>query len=98
LPVADRARLLDGASEIAYWQADYAAARAWAEEALALRRTLGHSAPIAEALTNLGRILWRQGDRAGAQALLSESQVLRRASGAAPPSAETQRHPSGDSA
>ncbi|HEX6607499.1 MAG TPA: AAA family ATPase, partial [Chloroflexia bacterium] len=98
LPVADRARLLDGASEIAYWQADYAAARAWAEEALALRRTLGYPAPIAEALTNLGRILWREGDRAGAQALLSESQVLRRASGAAPPSAETQRHPSGDPA
>jgi predicted ATPase/class 3 adenylate cyclase len=98
LPVADRARLLDGASEIAYWQADYAAARAWAEETLALRRTLGHPAPIAEALTNLGRILWRLGDRAGAQALLAESQALRRASGAAPPSAETQRHPSGDPA
>jgi hypothetical protein len=98
LPVADRARLLDGASEIAYWQADYAVARAWAAEALALRRTLGYPAPIAEALTNLGRILWRQGDRAGAQALLAESQALRRASGATPPSAETQRHPSGDPA
>jgi predicted ATPase/class 3 adenylate cyclase len=98
VPITQRARLLDGASEIAYWQADYAAARAWAEEALALRRTLGYQAPIAEALTNLGRILWRLGDRAGAQALLAESQALRRASGAAPPSAETQRHPSGDPA
>jgi predicted ATPase/transcriptional regulator with XRE-family HTH domain len=89
-----RARVLDGASEIAYWQADYGVARAWAEEALALQRTLGQLAPLAAALTNLGRILWRQGDRADAQALLTESQALRGVSGLATHSAETQ-HPFG---
>jgi predicted ATPase/transcriptional regulator with XRE-family HTH domain len=91
LPAPLRARVLDGAGEIAYWQAEYAAARAWAEEALALQRTLADPARTAEALTSLGRILWRQGDPAGAQALLTESLALRRASGAAPGGANTQR-------
>jgi hypothetical protein len=98
VPLALRAHALEGASEIAYWQADYAVARAWAEEALALQRTLGQPEPIAEAITNLGRILWRQGDQAGAQALLSESQNLRRASGAPPRSAETRHQPAEDPA
>ena len=81
VPVAIGHDVLEGASEIAYWQADYPVARAWAEEALAVQRSLGQPGPIAEAITNLGRILWRQGDQAGAQALSSESQNLRRASG-----------------
>ena len=93
LPAPLRARVLDAASEIAYWQADYAAARAWAEDGLSLRRALGQPVQIADALTNLGRILWRLGDPAAAQALLTESQVLRRALGTSPGSAET-RHPS----
>jgi hypothetical protein len=98
VPVATRAHVFEGVSEIAYWQADYAAARAWAEEALALQRTLGQPGPLAEALTNLGRILWRQGDQAGAQALLSESQNLRRASGEPSRSAETRHQPAEDPA
>jgi non-specific serine/threonine protein kinase len=98
MPPAVRARALEGASEIAYWQADYPAARAWAEEALGLQRTLGQPGAVAEALTNLGRILWRQGDRAGAQALLTESQTLRRASGEPARSAETRHQPAEESA
>jgi predicted ATPase len=98
VPTPIRAHALEGASEIAYWQADYAAARAWAEEALAVQRTLGQPGAVAEALTNLGRILWRQGDRAGAQALLTESQNLRRASGEAARSAETQHQSAEESA
>jgi tetratricopeptide (TPR) repeat protein len=98
VPLALRAHALEGASEIAYWQADYPAARAWAEEALALQRSLGQPGAIAEALTNLGRILWRQGDRAGAQALLTESQTLRRASGDPARSAETRHQPAEESA
>ncbi len=98
VPMAQRAHVLEGASELAYWQADYGAAQTWAEEALALRRSLGQPGAVAEALTNLGRILWRQGDRAGAQARLTESQTLRRASGEPARSAETRHQPAEDPA
>lgn len=41
VPASVRARALTGAGNLAYLQSDYAGARAWHEESLALRRGIG---------------------------------------------------------
>jgi predicted ATPase/DNA-binding CsgD family transcriptional regulator len=68
-----RAKALDCAGFLARYQGDYAAAALLIRESLALRRSLGHSQGIADALSNLGYVSLHQGDYAAARAMYEES-------------------------
>jgi len=59
-------------------QADYAAARAFAEESLAIHRELGDKMGVAAALGNLGLIARENGDYETARAFYEESLSIRR--------------------
>ena len=76
-----RARAANGAGNLASEQADYPAAEAWYEEALALGRRTGERVIVAVCLSNLGRVAMHREDYGRAQALHEESLVLRRADG-----------------
>jgi predicted ATPase/class 3 adenylate cyclase len=54
LPTLGRAKAINGAGGLAYWQNDFVAAQAYYEEYLALVRRLGDRPGTAEALINLG--------------------------------------------
>jgi tetratricopeptide (TPR) repeat protein len=64
------------AMEMGHW--DYARARAYLEESLALCRELGHIAGLSDGLYNLGVLTLRQGDFAAARPWLEESLELQR--------------------
>ena len=81
VPVALRARALNGAGNLAEYQGDYARAAALHEESLALRRALGDSCGIAGSLNNLGNLAERQGDHVRATVLHEESLALHRTMG-----------------
>jgi predicted ATPase/DNA-binding XRE family transcriptional regulator len=68
-----RASALNGAGALVYDQGDYAAARMFHEESLALRRELGDQRGIAGSLNNLGNVAKDQGEHATARALYEES-------------------------
>jgi predicted ATPase/class 3 adenylate cyclase len=76
-----RARLLNAAGVLARAQGDVPLARRFFEEALAIFRTVGELADIANALHNLGSAALFQGDLRLATALLDESLTLWRESG-----------------
>lgn len=76
LPAAMRAKALNSAGLQADGQNDLVAARAFAEEALALRRTTGDKWEIAFALRNLGEVLRDQGEYRQAAAVDAESLAL----------------------
>ncbi|OGG46571.1 MAG: hypothetical protein A3F84_18045 [Candidatus Handelsmanbacteria bacterium RIFCSPLOWO2_12_FULL_64_10] len=73
-----RAKALNGAGVLASRQGDYAAARAFHEESLGIRRELGDKQGIAASLNNLGNVSYYQGDYAAAHLLHKESLAIRR--------------------
>lgn len=73
LPPDVRAKLLSGAVSLARSQGDYDAARAMAEESLALCREEGDKGAIAAALKELGTVFDYQGDLEKAASLYRES-------------------------
>jgi len=75
---ADRAKALNGAGCLAYFQGDYPAARELHEGSLSLRRDLDDRAGIAASLSNLGSVACDQGNYAAAQKLFDESLLIRR--------------------
>ena len=80
-PKAARAKTLDGAGLIAWVQNDYAAARAFQEESLALRRELGDMSGVAASLNNLGIVLHDQCNFIAAQETHRQCLALRRKQG-----------------
>lgn len=70
---AVRAKALHGAGNLASHQGDYARARPFLEESVALCRELGDQRGVVQGLTDLGGVARAQGDYAGAHALLEES-------------------------
>ncbi len=75
---AIRAKVLNGAGNMAWQQGDYAAARTLHEESLAIRRELGDQRSIAASLGNLGNVAHVLGDYAAARTLHEESLAIRR--------------------
>ncbi|MBM3459804.1 MAG: tetratricopeptide repeat protein, partial [Armatimonadetes bacterium] len=73
-----RAEALNGAGNLANDQGDYAAARAFHQESLAIRRGLGDRRGIAGSLNNLGNVACDQSDYGAARALLEESLAIKR--------------------
>jgi predicted ATPase/class 3 adenylate cyclase/Tfp pilus assembly protein PilF len=76
-----RAKVLNGAGVLANLQGDYAAARAFDEEGLAIVRELGDKQEMTPFLDNLGIMARQQGDYASARSLYEESLALRRETG-----------------
>ena len=75
---AVRAHSLKGAGTVATWQGDYAAASAFNEESLTIRRALGDKPGVAVLLNNQGIIARFQHDLAEARRLNDESIALLR--------------------
>jgi len=73
-----RASVLRAAGVLAYFQSDYAAARALLEESLAIAGQLGDRWGMSSALNNLGNVACDRGDYPAAQALHEESLAIRR--------------------
>ncbi|HMA33429.1 MAG TPA: tetratricopeptide repeat protein, partial [Chloroflexia bacterium] len=80
-PAPLRARALALAGQLATDQGDYATARPWIAESLALYRALDDPAGIADALNRLGALSYYHGDYRQALALYHESLALRRTLG-----------------
>ena len=76
-----RAAALQGAGQLAYYQHDFARARALLEEGVALRRALGDARGVAYGLVYAGSAAKQQGDWPAARALLAESVALAREAG-----------------
>ena len=74
----ERARVLNAAGVLAFYQGDYHASRARHEESLAIRRRLGDQTGTAASLGNLGTLARARGDTLSAQALHQESLAIRR--------------------
>jgi len=74
----ERAKALNTAGILAYYQSDYPAARALHEESLAIRRQLDHRRGIATSLNSLGNVLYEVGEFVSAQALHEESLAIKR--------------------
>jgi tetratricopeptide (TPR) repeat protein len=74
----ERAKVLNAAGVLAFYQGDLPAARARHEESLAIRRQLGDRRGVAESLSNLGTAARIQGDIASARGLHEESLAIRR--------------------
>jgi predicted ATPase/class 3 adenylate cyclase len=83
-PTPARAKALAGAGGIAWWQEDIAAARGFYGEALAIERTLGDPAGVAQALYNQAFVVAAGGDFDGAFGLFEESRELARQAGDEP--------------
>lgn len=76
-PAALRAKALNAVGNIAMTgQNDYAAARMYLEESLAIRRAVGDAEGVAQALLNLGIVASGQGDHVTARELFRESRGL----------------------
>ncbi len=72
----ERAKTLNGAGLLAYHQGDYASARAFHHESLAIVREIGDRRGIAASLNNLGLMALAQGDYASARAFYEESLAI----------------------
>jgi predicted ATPase/DNA-binding CsgD family transcriptional regulator len=77
-PPALRAQALHAAAELAWFQNDYAAARALQEDALAMLRQLGDLPQVARSLANIGTSLALLGDPAPARARAEEAVLIGR--------------------
>ncbi|MGD9892504.1 MAG: tetratricopeptide repeat protein [Dehalococcoidia bacterium] len=75
-PMRPRALALHAAARLAWSQADFPAARAFAEESLALQQELGDKREIAATLNTLGTIAVRQGDYATGRSHFAEALAL----------------------
>jgi predicted ATPase/transcriptional regulator with XRE-family HTH domain len=78
---ADRAKALNGAGNLAFYQGDYQRSGALHEESLALRRRLADQQGIAMSLNNLGNLAAIQGDYGRATTLFEESVAIDRGLG-----------------
>ncbi|MFQ5808876.1 MAG: tetratricopeptide repeat protein, partial [Armatimonadota bacterium] len=78
---AARARALNGAGFLAFRQGDYAAARAFHEESMEIRRELGDRRGVGTSLNNLGLVAADQGDYEAARAMYEESLAINREEG-----------------
>lgn len=74
----ERAMALTSAGMLARWQGDYAAARVYLEQSLALARAREEPREVAFALLNLGYVAAPQGDYAAARAYLEECLAIAR--------------------
>ena len=74
----ERAKALNTAGILAYYQSDHSAARALHEESLAIRRQLDHRRGIAISLNSLGNVAYEGGDYVSARALHEESLAIKR--------------------
>jgi predicted ATPase/class 3 adenylate cyclase len=74
----ERAKVLNNAGILAFYQSDLLAARAQHEECLAIRRRLGDRSGIAGSLLNLGNVARGQGDYPAARAFIEESLAIER--------------------
>jgi predicted ATPase/Tfp pilus assembly protein PilF len=77
----ERGNVLNAIGVLAHSQGDYAAARAYQEEGLALRRTIGDREGMSKSLGNLGSVALAQGDYVAACAYQEESLALKQALG-----------------
>ena len=77
----ERAKALNTAGVLAYYQGDYLAARALHEESLEIKRDFGDRWGIAGSLNNLGNVAYEQGDYPVARALHEESLAIKRGLG-----------------
>ena len=75
-PPAGRAKALNGAGLLAYWQGDYDRATQLCEESLALFRELGDKRGTATALLDLGTVAREQGDQGRAAMFYEGSLTL----------------------
>ena len=73
-----RAKALHGAGVLAWSQGDYAAARTFHEDSLALRRQVGDEKGMAVSLNNLGNVARSLGDDAAARSYYEQSLDIRR--------------------
>ena len=73
---AARAKALTRAGHLADSLSDYAAAHAFFEESLAIRRERGDTGGIAAVLNDLGWVAWRRNDYTAARALSEESLAI----------------------
>lgn len=78
---AARAKALSGAGNLAAQQGDYAAARAFHEQSLTLRREMNDPAGIAGSLNNLGIVARHQGEAEVARDYFDQSLAINRATG-----------------
>jgi predicted ATPase/transcriptional regulator with XRE-family HTH domain len=78
---AERAKALNGAGNLAFYQGDYERSGALHEESLALRRRLADQQGIAMSLNNLGNLAAIQGNYGRATALFEESVAIDRGLG-----------------
>jgi predicted ATPase len=72
------ARLLNGAGNLASTQGDFGRARAFHEQALAIRRSIGDSRGVGGSLNNLGGVASAQGDHESARSLFEEGLAIMR--------------------
>ena len=77
----ERAKVINVAGKLAYYQSDYSQARAQYEKSLAIWRHLSDRNGIGNALNNLGILVREQGDLSGARALSEESLAILREQG-----------------
>lgn len=73
-----RAKTLNGAGLLAYWQGDYPAARVLHAESLSIRQALGDRRGDASSRHNLAMVAKSEGDYAAAKALYQESLAIKR--------------------
>ncbi|MDQ3461386.1 MAG: tetratricopeptide repeat protein [Deinococcota bacterium] len=78
---AARAKALNGAGMLAWFQGDYSAARSHFEESLAIRREVGDKQGIAASLSNLASIDYQQGGYVLPPSRFEESLAIRREAG-----------------
>jgi predicted ATPase/DNA-binding SARP family transcriptional activator/Tfp pilus assembly protein PilF len=78
---AVRAKVLNGAGNLARGQGDFAAARSLYEQALAINRELGIRRLEAGNLNNLGLVAMDQGDFAAARSLYEQALIINRETG-----------------
>jgi non-specific serine/threonine protein kinase len=74
----ERGKALNWAGSLAYYQGDFAAARAYLEESLAIQREFGDQNGIAAALNGMGLVAHAQSDNASARSYHEESLTIRR--------------------
>ncbi len=73
---AARARALNSVGVLTWYQGDYAAARQFLEEGLAIHRQLGYKLGISSTLNNLGLVALSQGEYERAKPLFDESLAI----------------------
>lgn len=74
----ERARVLNGAGTLARMDGDYAAARTYYEQGLAIRREVGDQRSIAASLNGLGNLACSEGDYPTARRYYTESLEIKR--------------------